>query len=512
LSIETEPRWEYRTGFEIARQADGTVNETIKRDTVTDSQPLVLSANLGYRFSDRDIGHFNVQMENSDAPFVEDRFIREYLAVPLADSFESDVVDNSNDFWEIGGDFEHTFSNGNRWKTLFIVNDKETATDRDRLLIDGSNRTKDLYLATYDRYQEQIVRSSYSMGLAADQDLEFGIERAQTTLDSTLKLGLLTGGVTSPQFGGLTPSSNSNATVEEIRYEGFAVHNWQINNRMSLESTLIIEQSEISQSGDVTRSRDFDFVRPKFDYRFDLTPSLQLRATVEKDVAQLSFNDFTASADAQDDDRNEVAGNPEIRQEQSWRYDLNLEYRFDNDNGVLNTNLYYHDLEDVIDRIDVSTADVIQSANGNIGDGERYGIAVDASLRLASFNLPNLLITSRVEVEDGSVIDPFVGNDRRLSRQGRGSYRVGFRHDLRSRNINYGLNFNDGFEGGRIAYDVNKIEDYDSDPFVMAFLELRGPWSLTYRFEATNTHESERCRIRSRYLGGTIATGTLDEV
>ncbi len=513
LSVESEPRWEYRTGFEISRLADGTVNETIKRDTVTDSQPMVASANLGYQFNDRNIGHLNIQAQNSDAPYVEDRFIRDYLSFPQVDAFEADVVEAKNDFWEIGGDFEHTFGNGHRWKTLFIVNDKESARSRDRLQIDGDIRTKNLFLSTFDRYQENIVRSSYSMGLSANQDVEFGIERAQTTLFSTLKLGLL--GNTDnalPEFGGLSPVSSSNATVEEIRYEGFAVHNWQINSRMSLESTLIIEQSEISQSGDVTRSRDFDFVRPKFDYRFDLTPSLQLRATIEKDVAQLSFNDFTASADSSDDDRNEVAGNPEIRQEQSWRYDFNLEYRFDNDNGVLNTNLYYHDLEDVIDRIDASTPDSIQSANGNIGDGERYGIAVDASLRMTSFKLPNLLLTSRVEVEDGSVIDPFLGVDRRLSRQGRGSYRLGFRHDLTAQNINYGLNFNDSFEGGRIAYDVNKIEDYDAQPFIMAFLELRGPWDLTYRFEATNTHESERCRIRSRYVGGTIGTGILDEV
>ena len=58
---------------------------------------------------------------------------------------------------------------------------------------------------------------------------------------------------------------------------------------MSLESTLIVETSEISQSGDVNKNRDFDFIRPKVDYRFDITPSLQFRATVQKDVSQLSL-------------------------------------------------------------------------------------------------------------------------------------------------------------------------------------------------------------------------------
>lgn len=513
LSAETEPRWEYRKGFEVSNLADGSLNNTVRRDTVTDSQPMVFSANLGYQFTDSDIAHINAQLENRDAPFVDDRFLTDYQVSPIVSTVEQDITDNSRDFWEIGGDYEHTFSNGNRWKTQFIVNEDENDTQRERFEVDGSNRTKDLFLDNYNRYRERIVRTSYSMGLNNAQDVEFGVERAQTILDSTLQLGLLTStGTPSADFGGLTPFTDADATVEEIRYETFAVHNWQINDRMSLESTLIFEQSEISQSGDVSKSRDFEFVRPKVDYRFDLTPSLQLRATIEKDIAQLSFNDFTANADSGDDEQNEVTGNPDIRQEQSWRYDLNLEYRFNNDNGVINTNVFYHDLEDVIDRIDVSTPGTVLSANGNIGDGERYGVALNGSFRLAGWDLPNILLTSRVQLEDSSVIDPFLGTERKINRQGKGSYSFGFRHDLDARSINYGINYNDSFEGGRLAYDIDKIEDYDQDPFIMAFLEVQGWAGLTYRFEATNFHEQYRCRIRTRYENGTIATGNISEI
>ena len=289
------------------------------------------------------------------------------------------------------------------------------------------------------------------------------------------------------------------------------MHNWKLNERMSLESTLIFEKSTIKQTGDVQKERDFDFVRPKIDYRFDITPSLQFRAAIEKDVAQLSFNDFTANTNSADDDQNSIAGNPDIRQEQSWRYDVNLEYRFDNDNGVLNTNLFYHDLEDVIEKIDVSTEMAILSANGNIGNGERYGGSIDASLRLAAFNIPQILITSRIEVEDGDIRDPFLEINRRLQRQARGSYRYGFRHDMASRNINYGINVSGRFKGNQIVYDIDKIEDYDMDDFVIAFFEIQGWGGLTYRFEAYNIHEQDRCRIRSRYISGTIATGVLNE-
>ena len=85
-------------------------------------------------------------------------------------------------------------------------------------------------------------------------------------------------------------------------------------------------------------------------------------------MAQLSFRDFTAGVDFADDEQNAFEGNAELRQEQSWRYEANFEYRFSEDAGVVNTNLYYHDLDDLLDNVDVSTSGEILSARGNIGN------------------------------------------------------------------------------------------------------------------------------------------------
>lgn len=513
LSAESEPRWDHRVGFETSILPNGTLNENIVRITTTDSQPLILSANLGYQFSDNDSAHFNAQFNDRAAPSEDNRAIINQLVSPASYAFEHDDTAQSSDFWEIGGDYEHIFTNGGRWKTLFIVNEKEDDSLRERFEVDGDDFTKDLFLNNFNRYQERIARSSYAFSFGENQGLEFGVERAQTILDSSLQLGLnLSTGTRSDAFGGLVPLTDANATVEEIRYESFVVHNWQLNSRMSLESTLIVETSEITQSGDINKKRDFDFVRPKVDYRFDITPSLQFRATVEKDVAQLSFNDFTANVNGGDDEQDAVSGNPDLRQEQAWRYDLNLEYRFNNDTGVVSGNVFFHDLEDVIEKVDVSTPTSILSANGNIGDGERYGLRLDGSMRLGFINLPELLVTSRLQLEDSKVTDPFLGIERRISRQGRGSYNFGFRHDLPARSMNYGITYNDSIQDNNKVYDIDKIESYNSNAFVIMFLEVQGWAGLTYRFEATNIHESERCRVRSRYTGGTIATGSIREI
>ena len=513
FSAESEPRWERRKGFENSFLVDGTPNDNVSRVTTTDSQPLVFSANLGYEFGVNDIAHINAQYEDADAPFIGERTIFNFVNTPRKDIVQFDDNNNSSEFWEIGGDYEHTFANSARWKTLFIVNQKEDDNLRERFDIGATSRELDLFLTNFNRYQERIIRSSYSFAFAGSQNLEFGIERAQTILDSSLQLGLLSGlGIASQVFGGLPEVNDANATVEETRYESFIIHNLQINSRMSLESTLIVETSEISQSGDVNKKRDFDFIRPKVDYRFDITPSLQFRATVQKDVSQLSFNDFTANTNSADDDQNTIAGNPELRQEQSWRYDLNLEYRFNDDNGVISSNIYYHDLEDVIDRVDVSTETTIQSANGNIGDGERYGLSLNGSLRLNVIDQPGMLVTAGLNLESSSVADPFLGIDRRLNRQGRGDYSLGLRHDMPQRNVNYGFTYRNSILDGRKVFDIDRIESYNSDPFSILFIEYQGFEGMTLRFEASNPHESERCRVRLRYSGGTIATGALSEI
>ncbi|GIT22473.1 MAG: hypothetical protein CM1200mP40_21550 [Gammaproteobacteria bacterium] len=192
--------------------------------------------------------------------------------------------------------------------------------------------------------------------------------------------------------------------MEEVRVEGFTTHNWQINQRMSLESSLLYEVSEIAQSGDVNKKRDFDFIKPKLDFRFDISRSLQLSVSAEKDVSQLSFRDFSAGVNQQDDDQDTVAGNPELKQEQTWRYNVNLDYRLPNDGGVLNSRFFYFDVRDSIGKIDISPdPQNLLSANGNVGDGKVFGLYLNASIRLGFLNLPQAVVTAGINLEDAYI-------------------------------------------------------------------------------------------------------------
>lgn len=511
--IEAEPRYNNQYTYETSFDPNYNVQETREERIIRDQTDYQTSMNLGYQF-DKSTVQFNALYGQSTPPTDVVRSINDNINNSVRFEREANQSDRSN--WEVGGDYEYAFDRGGKYRFLFIVNDREFDFTRERYDVAEAGDSKNLFLYSYGRDRERIGRTSYTWNLRDNQGLELGVEGAQTIRDSDLRLGLAGDGDGSADFGGLVPVSisNSGSTVEEIRMETFAIHNWQINDRMTLESSLVAETSTIEQSGDVSRSRDFEFLRPKLDYRFDITPSLQLRATVQKDVSQLSFSDFSATVDSSDEDQNTVMGNPEIVQEQNWRYGLNLEYRLPNEIGVLNTSFFYRDFEDIIDRIDVSPSpDDLQSARGNIGDGTRYGVNIDASTRLGFLGLPNALLTTGFGVGDSKVTDPFLGTERRMRRNGRWFGRTGFTHDLPAYQMNYGFNYNrsanDG--GGNTDIDIFDIERRKDGPNLSLFLEKRAFDDITFRFEAQNALEREDCRTRTRFLGATV-DGIVEEI
>ncbi|PDH33333.1 MAG: hypothetical protein CNF02_09085 [OM182 bacterium MED-G28] len=514
FSFEAEPNYRNSKAREFSFDPDGNLTETRREETTRDRTEFAASMNLGYNF-DRSVIQFNALAEDrTRSPEDRHRIINDLTK--NTSRVQTELSDSDRTNWEIGGDYEYSFLNGDRYRFLFIINDRNFGYDRTRFDIEGLASTANLFLAGTGRDRERIARSSYTFDIDNTQRVEFGLEGAQTIRDSTLRMGLDIPGIPSKDFSNLVPVAieNSNSSVEEIRYEPFTVHNWQINDRMTLESSIIYETSTIEQSGDVSRKRDFDFVKPKLDYRYDITPTLQLRAGVEKDVSQLSFSDFSASTDNNDEDKNTQAGNPEIVQEQSWRYELNLEFRLPNDAGVVNSQFWYRDVEDHIDRVDVTTSlDNLQSARGNIGDGNRYGLNLDVSAKLDRIRLPNALLTTGIRLRDSEFTDPFLGIKRRQRNNGRWSLNMGFRHDITSQQLTYGINYSNNSNGstGRKEFDINDIEERIQKPYLSAYIEKKAFGNLTFRFESRNITENEFCRTRTRF-DGAIGDGIVREV
>jgi len=506
LSLERQARYRQSLSNESSILGDFSPNDTVLEDRTQDSPNNELSLNIGYEISPRSSMRFNALYGINDGETTVDRFTTDLRSTPPGSLVEFESIPRDRNNWELGGDYELSLDNGDRFKLLAIANRNDEVNTRRRYeLLPNATREFNLFLNTDAITQERIVRSSYTTNLFDNQSVEFGIERAQTILDSKLLLGSLTAtGTPSSQVEGLVPVnvSNANSKVEEIRYEPFIIHNWRLNPRMTLESTLIYETSEINQSGDVTRSRDFDFIKPKVDLRFDVTPALQIRGTVERIVNQLSFADFVASNDNEDEDSNTIAGNADLRQQTQWKYSLNTEYRFADDIGVINAELFYADHQDVIDFIDLSTGpNNLASARGNVGDGSERVLNINASIRGTWFGMPNLLLSPGLNLQDSSVIDPFLGIDRRFRFYQRGRFTFTFRHDIPQWRANWGMQYFDRTDGNMFAYDVEDIEFTVGEPRVNFFTEYIDSRGLTYRLDIGALTDGTQCRERYRYVG-----------
>lgn len=506
MSADIAPGYRVEESQELSLHPDLRFNEVINLERQIEQTNYSLNSSLSWNFGESDRLALNLLYSQNDPPSKLFREITDFNGVSPATSYEHERTPANSENWEIGGDYERNFDSGAKYKLLFIANDKSEGAARERFdfLSLGDTENKNLFLDTSSSYKEKIVRTSYTWNTAASQGLELGIEGAQTTQDSALRLGLPLGGVTSEEFGGLTPVNFPNAisTVEEIRYEGFAVHNWRINSRMSLESSLVAEYSEIEQKGDVNNKRDFDFLKPKVDFIYDISNAFQFRFSLEKFVSQLSFGDFSRNTNQQDEDKDTIAGNPELEQRQSWRYTANFDYRLPNDGGVLNSRLFYYDFDGDIGRIDVSKSlTELESTNGNVGDGKVLGLNLDASIRLGVLGLPQALLTGGVLFQKAEISDPLIAKKRRVVPYDRGNIRLGFRHDVSRWNLNYGFNYRDGIDGNRPFWDIDNVLFIGSSSNLMVFVEKAGWRGLTFRFEAINALDHVRKQERRRFNG-----------
>tara|TARA_B110000977_G_scaffold26559_1_gene33187 strand:+ start:7851 stop:10013 length:2163 start_codon:yes stop_codon:yes gene_type:complete len=516
LSAVAEPRYDHRITYEDSMLGDFTANDAIREDQIREQTSYDYSANLDYEFSPNASARLNALYSQNDNPTSLARRTVNRRVYPNTIALQREELPGERDNWEIGADYELRTEQGSRFKGLVISNQGNVDSIRKRYdVADEGSEELTLFLDTGSVTRERIARGSYTFDFFESQDVEIGIERAQTILDSRLAYGVVdAAGTPDPSLGGLVAQSVSNAvsTVEEMRYEPFLIHNWQLSSQMSLETSMLYESSEISQSGETSLSRDFGFFKPKVDFRYDLTPQLQIRATVEKRVRQLRFGDFVASNDDQDNDSNVLGGNENLKPEWLWAYDLKGEYRLPNDVGVVSAGVWYHEHFNVIERIDATVdEDNLQSIAGNIGNGHMYGLTAAASIRMRMISMPNLLITANFNAKDSSVIDPFLGIDRRFANFDRGRLRLGMRHDVTSLGMSYGMEWNNRFDANIKRYEIDDIELRAGDPNVTAFVQFVDRRGITYRFDARNANDNMQCRERQRFVGR-VSDGILEEI
>ena len=508
VNLEARPNYENRDNREVRLGPDNEVVGTLFETNIRDQQENTLSSNMSYSLGDHRM-QLNALIREGDHPRPVRRDFVDFTDAGLVNRNEEEDVNREESNWEVGGDYEFSFDDGSRLSVLFVANNEIRNNVRERYSANPAEEglSKNLFIDSRQERQEFIIQGNYNFSITETQSLRVGIESADTQLDSSLLIGSSSGSEpASASVGGLSPLlsvSNPGTKVQEIRYEGFAFHNWTLSDRSSLESSLVYETSEISQTGAVNKTRDFQFWRPSFDYRFNITENFRFRGTVKRSVSQLSFSSFAATTNEEDRDLNALAGNPELEPQTSWDYEGQLEYRLPNDGGVISSNISYSDIDNYIGRIN-ATIDPNEplSATGNVAPAKRWAMFNRASIRLNSLSLPNAILGVTLGLFDSEIIDPFLKTKQRIG--GRGFAGINFRHDITSLGLSYGIDYSHSIWGGNYDIDIKTITRNDRERSLDLFVSKVWFEDWTFRLESDNTLGASRCRYRQRFDGTTI--------
>ena len=508
VNLEARPNYENRDNREVRLGPDNEVVGTLFETNIRDQQENTLSSNMSYSLGDHRM-QLNALIREGDHPRPVRRDFVDFTDAGLVNRSEEEDVNREESNWEVGGDYEFSFDDGSRLSVLFVANNEIRNNVRERYSANPAEEglSKNLFIDSRQERQEFIIQGNYNFSITETQSLRVGIESADTQLDSSLLIGSSSGSEpASASVGGLSPLlsvSNPGTKVQEIRYEGFAFHNWTLSDRSSLESSLVYETSEISQTGAVNKTRDFQFWRPSFDYRFNITENFRFRGTVKRSVSQLSFSSFAATTNEEDRDLNALAGNPELEPQTSWDYEGQLEYRLPNDGGVISSNISYSDIDNYIGRIN-ATIDPNEplSATGNVAPAKRWAMFNRASIRLNSLSLPNAILGVTLGLFDSEIIDPFLNTKQRIG--GRGFAGINFRHDITSLGLSYGIDYSHSIWGGNYDIDIKTITRNDRERSLDLFVSKVWFEDWTFRLESDNTLGASRCRYRQRFDGTTI--------
>jgi outer membrane receptor protein involved in Fe transport len=508
VNLEARPNYENRDNREVRLGPNNELVGTLFETNIRDQQEHTLSTNLSYSLGAHRM-QLNALISEGDHPRPVRRDFVDFTDAGLVNRIEEEDVNKEERNWEVGGDYEFSFDDGSRLSVLFVANNEIRNTVRERYSANPAEvgLSKNLFIDSRQERQEFIVQGNYNFSINEAQSLRVGIESADTQLDSSLLIGSSSGSEpASTSVGGLSPLlsvSNPGTKVQEVRYEGFAFHNWTLSDRSSLESSLVYETSEISQTGAVSKTRDFQFWRPSFDYRFNITENFRFRGTVKRSVSQLSFSSFAATTNEEDRDLNALAGNPELEPQTSWDYEGQLEYRLPNDGGVISSSISYSDIDNYIGRIN-ATIDPEEplSATGNVAPAKRWAMFNRASIRLNKLNLPNAILGVTLGLFDSEIIDPFLKTKQRIG--GRGFAGINFRHDITSLGLSYGIDYSHSIWGGNYDIDIRTITRNDRERSLDLFVSKVWFKDWTFRLESDNTLDASRCRYRQRFNGTTI--------
>lgn len=313
-------------------------------------------------------------------------------------------------------------------------------------------------------------------------------------------------------------------TIEENRFDSFFLFDWQITQRLALETGVRFEVTETDQvgfaNGEQIEASASDFEpNPSAHLRYEFVDGVRFRASYARTVRRPAFNQRVPFViDDQPDDLDTIQGNPDLELETANGFDSGFEFDLPG-GGILGINGFYRDISDIIQQVDLGPNGNEELDDGdliigdaftfeNVGDAIAYGFEFDVSTPLTFFGLPNTGIFANYTLLRSEVDNVFVGGGSvRINDQPRFVYNVGATHDFVEQGITVGFSYQD--QGEAESTFLDEIETSNFTANLEAFVEKRIGDNVVVRLSGSNLLDAETLQTEENF-DGPITGGDLD--
>ena len=207
--------------------------------------------------------------------------------------------------------------------------------------------------------------------------------------------------------------------VEELRSESFVSGVWTPRENLSVTGALRYERSRITATGSAGEAEtDLSFLKPRVNVAWTPAAGHQLAFKLERNVEQLSFGAFQASAAFSTGIFGR--GNPDIRPAQAWLAQARYERVFGRQ-GSFVAELTHETLDDVLAQVVIfeappgSTTPRQYNVTRNVGSARRETAKFTGRLPLDDYGMTGGIASASLQLRQSEIVDPVTFLDRRLS-------------------------------------------------------------------------------------------------
>jgi len=403
----------------------------------------------------------------------------------IAGGVEYEKAPNDRQQYEAGMRFTRKLSDKVGLETLLF---QQVFIQDQRSHFQAPTLTRDFALdrKTY----ETVGRAQFNIAPTAGMRLEAGAEGAYNRLDSQTALSVNGRPVALPA---------GDVLVEELRGEAILRGTWQVSSRLTLEAGARHEVSRVTSAGDVVLEKSLSYLKPRAAVTWTPNAETQVRLRLEREVAQLNFDDFVASPNVASTGV-VVAGNPDLTPQQAWVYEATVERSFWKDGAIVLTYRRF-DLSDVVDRMPIlgPTGAILADAPGNIGSGRKTEIQAGLTAPLDRLGLRSAQLKGQVTWRDTRVLDPLGPSNRQISTLHPVDWEAHFTQALPQWRMTWGLDLLGGIR--ERVFRLTEVETKKISPYLILFMEHRLTPDTTLRVEANGINMRDAKRIREVYSG-----------